>query len=346
MILLHENFFGITTSNIASNFKFVAPINFGIFGAVPNPIYSRWSSNSSGVRIARAGSIEPGFLVTAIPESSTVYTGWAHFHEANDIVITFRQLGTVHVNVRFNSSGLISLQRGLSTTLATYTIPNYTNNTWYYCEFGAVISDISGSVEFRLNGQTVISASGLDTRNGANQWVDEVGFDAPTTAAACRITDWYVTNGQGSNPATNGFLGDIRIFSTIPSSSGDTLNFVPLSGTNVQMVDDGNSPDDNTTFVSASLSGSLDLYNTFQYTGSATQIYGVGVKTLARKTDAGSRNIRLTIKSGSNVESSVTQPVLDNYRYSSAVFETNPNTGTNWASMSDVNGTQIGYTIL
>lgn len=335
MILLHENFFGINGSNVVQNFKYVNAISVGTS-------FSRWTTNTSGM----AFNGWPAYLYAGITGSNPVYSGWAQYAVSGDgLSVRFRQNGTTHVDAYFQG-GLVTIRRGLSTTLATYNIPNWSSNTWYYFEMGAVIDDVNGSVQFIVNGQTVISASNLDTRNGALPYVDEVGFEGPNLVTRIYyMTDWYVTDTLGSNPTTNGFLGDIRIFSTIPSSSGDTLNFIPLTGTNVQMVDDGNSPDDNTTFVSASLSGSLDLYNTFQYTGSATQIYGVGVKALARKTDAGSRNIQLTIKSGSNIQRSVTQSVLDSYRYHTAVFETNPNTGGTWA-LPDANGTQVGYTIL
>jgi hypothetical protein len=241
---------------------------------------------------------------------------------------------------------VITVRRGGSTTLATYTIPNYVANNWYYYEFGAVIDDTAGSVQLRLNGNTVISASGLDTRNGALAYVDGVSLDCLSSTTTVNVTDWYVTNTQGSNPATNGFLGDIRIVSTIPNASGDVINFLPLSSSNVLMVDDGNSPDNDGTYVSASLSGSLDLYRTTTYTGSFTQIYGLGVKALARKTDPGARNIQLAIKSGSSITYAPSESILDSYRYHAAIFETNPNTGTTWSSVSDVNGTQVGFTII
>jgi len=160
------------------------------------------------------------------------------------------------------------------------------------------------------------------------------------------VTDWYVTNTNGSNPATNGFLGDIRIVSTIPTASGDTINFTPLSASNFEMVDDGNSPDNDVTFVSASAPTSMDLYRTIAYTGSVTQIYGLGVKALARKTEPGSRAIQLVIKSGSTFTYSPSESILDNYRYHAGIFERNPNTGAVWSSVSHANNTQIGFTIL
>jgi hypothetical protein len=340
MIIYEQNFFGLTDENSATNLKYIQRSSV-------SPSFSRWSSNSSGARVGDFTSFG-AFIWAGVTGSNPIYCGWAQYSFGFiNLNIVLRQNGTAHVNVIMNNNGVITIQRGLSTTLATYTIPNYTPNSWYYYEIGTVIADVSGSVEFRVNGQTVISASNVDTRNGANPWVDEIGFDVPQlTSLAYYITDWYVTDTNGSNPKTNGFLGDIRIFSTIPNASGDTLNFLPLSASNFQMVDDGNSPDNDSTFVSASISGSMDLFRTTRYTGSFTDIYGVGIKTLARKTEPGSRNIQMVIKSGSTVTYSPSQSVLDTYRYHAAVFETNPNTGLPWSSSAEINDSQIGYTII
>jgi hypothetical protein len=338
MIIYEQNFFGLTTSNISSNFKTV-----GSFGSpATSASFSRWSSNTSALRMLGALTT----VVASVTESNPIYCGVAvNQGTGNAFYVRFQQNDIVHVDfVTFN--GVITVRRGGSTTLATYTIPNYAANNWYYYEFGAVIDDISGSVQLRLNENTVISASGLDTRNGALAYVDGVSLDCAFSTTTVNVTDWYVTNTQGSNPATNGFLGDIRIVSTIPTASGDVTNFLPLSSSNALMVDDGNSPDNDVTFVSASLANSMDLYRTGEYTGSVTQIYGLGVKALARKTEPGSRAMQMAIKSGSTFAYSPSESILDSYRYHVGIFETNPNTGTAWSSVSDVNGTQIGFTIL
>jgi hypothetical protein len=344
MIIYEQNFFGITDANMSLNFKYLFRFYF-IDTINVNPVWSRWSSNTSAIRMKSYISANTAFLFAGITGSSPIYCGWAQNSSGGDSVTQFRQNGTVHVDAYF-SNGVVTIRRAGTTTLVSANIPNYAPNNWYYYELGTVIADISGSVEFRVNGQTIISASNLDTRNGVSPYVDEVGFYAGSPDPSHYITDWYITNGEGSNPATNGFLGDIRIFSTIPTASGDTINFTPLTGSNALMVDDGNSPDNDTTFVSASMPGSIDLYRTVAYTGSFTQIYGLGVKALARKTEPGSRAIQLAIKSGSTLTYFPSESILDNYRYHAGIFERNPNTGTTWSSLSDVNNTQIGFTIL
>lgn len=347
MILLHENFFGITTANVTASFLSVnnsAQMQFGT-------AFSRWSSNSSAVSTIGLGS----FIFSSHTDSSAIYTGLASaINPATAtspvLFLTLRYNTNRLINASVDPAGIVSITREPSTLLITGLIPNYIPTNWGYYEFGTVIHPSNGSVEFKYNGQTIISQSGLITQTGSNSVANNTGFQSVSTNPSpysLRVTDWYVTNNVGSNPNTNGFLGDIRIFSTIPSSSGDVNNFTPSSGSNmVNMVDDGNSPDNDTTFVSASLSGSLDLYNTFPFTGSFSTLYGLGVKALARKTDPGNRNIQLVIKSGSNSSYSSTQSVSDNYRYFSAIYETNPNTSAPWGSLSEINGTQIGYTIL
>jgi hypothetical protein len=238
--------------------------------------------------------------------------------------------------------------------LGSYNIPGFSSNSWYYIEMGAVIDNTSGSCEVRINGSTVISASNVDTNNGSSTpsvgdiYIGTNNRSAINSRGLISASDWYICNSQGSNPRTNTFLGEIRVASLIPTQSGDQADFKPLSSSlnSALMLDDALLPDGNLTYVSASARDSMDLYRMFGYTGSSTNIYGVGVNTYVRKNDAGERNLALAIKSGSSISYSPSQSVTYDYGWNYHVFETNPNTSTNWASLQDVLSSQVGFKIV
>lgn len=356
MILDVENFYGITQATMTQRFVLHGNVGYNIPGD-----YGRYGpQTSAGLYLQSYDAVSPYFMLQ-VTASNPIFCGAAFFPQVNDgsstannlALFQLRQSNTIHVNVSLCNDGTVRAWRGDGTQLgSTYTIPRYTLNTWYYFEVGAVIDNTSGSVIVRLGENIIISASNVDTNNGVSgtPFIDRVGTYVyggfATPLQIYRTTDWYITNDSGSNPDTNGFLGDIRIVSQVPSASGDTIQFVPLSSTNVSNVDDGISVDGDTTYVSASAVDSMDLYRTAIYTGSASKIYGVNVKTYARKADAGVRSYVSTIKSGSNFSFSPSRSLSDTYLFESHTFENNPNTSAPWGSMTEVNGTQVGVKIV
>lgn len=342
MILKAENFFGITTSNVNLIAKYYANVDFN------STTYTRWPTGSRGLQIY-SSNLGSTYLYFGITGSNAVSTGFAFKHveaAAEGILVTFRNNATTHVNLSIQPGGTVVARLAGSTEIFSYTIPNFSLNNWYYLETGIVVADTSGSLEFKVNGKTAVSMSGIDTKNGTTSTIDEVGTESFRQNNRWYITDWYITNNQGPISASNTFLGDIKILSFLPSQSGDTIQFTPSASTNVSQVDDGNSPDDDTTFVSASLVDTMDLFRAQIYTGSEDIIYGVSVRTLARKTDAGSREFVNVIKSGSSFGFSPSQSLGNGYAYYTDIFETNPSTGVAFTNVQQAINTQFGYKIV
>jgi len=355
MILLAENFYGLTTALATTKFSGFTAAGITVSG-------SRFPVYSSGIIMPpdtdNWTQLDPAYVIYAITGSGTVYSGIAFKMQdtsaANSFsLFQFRQAGTIQLDLTINVSEL-NLRNGGGAVLGTYGIPGFATSNWYYIEMGAVISNTSGSCEVRLNGSTVISASNVDTQNTAIPLVTDIlvgrtrhnglGYYSGLISAS----DWYICNSQGSNPRTNTFLGDIRIVSLNPSQSGDQVDFKPLSSSlnSALMLDDGNLPDGDLTYVSASASGSMDLYRMFGYTGTSTYIYGVGVNAYVRKDDAGVRDLALAVKSGSTVAYSPSQSITNNYTWNSYVFDTNPNTSAAWGSLQDAVNSQVGFKLV
>jgi hypothetical protein len=353
MILDVENFYGISSATVPQRFVLHGSTGYNIVGA-----YGRYGSTTSYGMLLQSYDAQVPYFMLQVTGSNPIYCGAAFYPIISQGTTTLalfqlRQSNTVHLNVFLGTDGSVRVLNGNGTQVgSTYTIPTYTLNTWYYFEVGAIIDNTSGSVEVRLGEKTIISASGVDTNNGitGSVFVDRVGSYVyggfATPLQVYQTTDWYIVNSVGQRQATNTFLGDIRIISQPPTASGDSTQFLPLSSTNVSNVDDGISPDSDTTYVSASQADAMDLYRNAPYTGSVTTIYGVNIKAHVRKADAGSRGITTAIKSGSTLFYGPTSSLSDTYLYFSDTYELNPNTSSSWANLSEVNGTQFGVKIV
>lgn len=348
MLILAENFFGLTTATAPSKIFEVGT------GAIISTSGSRYPTNSSGV-IFTAGSTTH-YLSVAIPSSNTLYTGLAFRAAVNPTTSTtfnlfqLRNLNAAtlnHVSLQLKNGQLLLYSDNNTTLLGSYSIPSFSTANWYYVELGGFISG-SGSVEVRLDGATAISASNVNTQHGTIPTVNNILLGVTANGGSLQVSasDWYVCDTSGSNSLTNTFLGDIRIVSLIPSQSGDQNDFMPLSASSALMIDDANQPDGDSTFVSASARNSMDLYKMTQYTGSATTVYGVAVNTYAKRTDSGRRELVLAIKSGSNISYSPSQSISFNYGWNSYGFDINPATSAPWASLQDIMNSQVGFKIV
>jgi hypothetical protein len=134
---------------------------------------------------------------------------------------------TAQCSVVFRSDGAILLTSGApaGTVLATYTGAFPVTNTWYAFEIEVVINNTTGSFTVRKNGNTVadFTASGLNTRNSANNYANKLQFGS-AGATNQRIDDLF----WRSDASSVAWLGDIRCFTRMPASDA-SVQFTPSS---------------------------------------------------------------------------------------------------------------------
>lgn len=132
---------------------------------------------------------------------------------------------TAQCTIGFRQDGAILLKSGIpstdsagsgAVTLATYTGAVTAINTWYAFEFEVVINNTTGSFSVRKNGNTVndFTATGLNTRNSANNYANKLVFDVYWGAATYLADDLFWQSGA----ATGNWLGDIRCYTRMPAS--------------------------------------------------------------------------------------------------------------------------------
>ena len=250
---------------------------------------------------------------------------------------------TVHTDVRYTTDSKIIVTRN-GTQLGSAILT--TANTWHYIELKVKVDDSTGTYEARLDGVSIISGTGADTRNGGNATADRVKFGPSVAGNATiddRMDDVYICDDQGST--NNNFLGDVRIECLFPNGDGNSSQLVGSDGNSVNnyLLVDESTPNSDTDYVESSTVGDKDTYAMTNLTSTTGTVYGIQILPFARKTDAGTRSIKSVTRLSATEEDSADKPLSTGYTYYPDIRETKPGGGA-W-SISDVNSAEVGVKV-
>lgn len=247
----------------------------------------------------------------------------------------------VQVEALIRADGTLAVFRGDSATLlgtsGSYAIPS---GVWCYIETKFSIHNSAGAVEVRVNGDTKVSLTGINTRGGAGSAVDSgniVGVGG-YTGASFSIDDVYICDDQGADNAD--FLGDVRVYTLYPTADGASTQWTPSAGANHECVDD-TAPNDDTDYVSSGTLNQIDTYVFDDLPSGVNNIKGVAVHLSARKDDAGSRSIAPVVRMGSTNYAGTNIALGDSYTYYSQMYDNRPSDAADWTA-SDVNSAEFG----
>lgn len=268
---------------------------------------------------------------------------------ATTSVMTFQNNsgGSIHVVIGRGGNGEVVVQR-FSTVLATSAAGILPLNTWCYVEVKVVIHDTTGSVVVKVNGATIHSLTGIDTRDSPSTDVAQVllgGQWAGIPASGTAWDDVYIADSTGS--FNNDFIGDVIVEHLRPAAD-DTAQWLGSDGNstnNYDLVDEAGTYS-STDYVTSSTVGQRDLYTVTSSAKSATTaVAAVMVVAVAVKTDTGSRGVKLDIKEGSGgtVRQSAELLLPTSYGELRATFDRKGD-GTGW-TVADVNALRIGYEV-
>lgn len=247
------------------------------------------------------------------------------------------------------TSALISLRQGsLNGTVintSAYTVPT---NTWIYVEIKIVLATTAvGSYEVRVNGSSIMSATGVITSASGTTWNGLSILVTPSAAASCSHDgdDAYFCDASGSD--NNDFLGDIKIETLFPStdavSAGSNAGLTPSTGTDHGALVDETAPN-TTDYNGSSTVGVKDTYNYPSLATTVGTVLGVMVCPFLAKSDAGARTMNPVVRvGGTDYDGVVVYPSYGSYKYFPEIFERDP-TSTLW-TISSVNSAEFGEKI-
>lgn len=207
----------------------------------------------------------------------------------------------------------------------------------------------SGSYNFSVNGTSVISATGVNTKNTANAWTN--GFRMRSgvlsgTGGPFFVIDNFCCNDTTSGPGTfpfNGFAGDVAV-RTLRTTGNISVAWIPFSGTNWQEVNAIQFVGDaayNYTMTNAA----TDQFSFGSLPADVSTVFAVQVTGAYRKEDSGNQRIQQFLVSGSATATLSSQDLALSYGYYTDLQVLDPNTAATWTPAA-VNALNGGYTLL
>ncbi len=233
----------------------------------------------------------------------------------------------------------VAVYRNATLIATSALLPQIVIGAYCYIELDVTIHNSTGAYEVRVDEVAVLSASGVDTANTANNYATGFGFIGGQGNSA--FDDYYCCDTTGSN--YNTFLGDVRVETLMPTSNS-SVQWTPSTGTNYQTVDE-------TTLSAAdynesSTVGHIDKFGLQDLTTTPTTVHAVAPIMNQAKVDAGGRTIRNILDSGGTVRNGASvSPTLTTPLYTTDIVMLNPNGSVAWTGTS-VNALLAGYEIV
>jgi hypothetical protein len=281
---LASQVFTITPAGSMSNS--VTPFGFGYS-------WNTGSGNNAGISLNTN-------LVTLI---HGIRFHWPSLPGTNVIVFDWHDLtaGATQVTLRVNAAGAFQfyLGNGTGTPLGPASASGIaTINTWIYIECKVTISPTVGVVECRINGNStpIISATGLNTQNTANTFLN--ALFVPSPASASNYDDWYMLDTTAAAPL-NTYLGNVQVRGNAPnanSANGARNAWMPTNPQNVNWQNVGNIPINAAQFNADSTAGDYDMFRFPLIPASA--VFFVNEWVQVELDSAGARTVALNCTSG------------------------------------------------
>ena len=260
------------------------------------------------------------------------------------IINIYENDSVANVVIDPNSIIRVNYQPG-GTSALLYASPFITWDTWYYLELKARKHPTEGFVQFRINEELVLDATGLDTvgYTSSGTQIAGVRFEA-TIYTTWWLDDIYILDTTGSK--NNDFLGDIRVDSIHPNGAGNYTQLTPSAGSNYQCVDETNM--DDTDYVEGANAGEIDSYT---YGSVPTDIddaaiFGIQLRNQAIRT-AESDNIKMKglLRTGStDYKESTAQSLADIVKSKVVIWEDDPSDSNSW-TQAKINACEFGVEV-
>jgi hypothetical protein len=320
-------------------------------------VLTRYQTNNiatvtTGTRFSYGAILEPGFggnnyAKRNFPATTQGYIGFAYQQvtfvgqNMDFLVLLGDSNTTTKLSLRWpsNASGNLQIVRGDGTVLATTSTPVILSaSTWYYLELGWKIDPSAGFATLRCNGVQVATFSG-NTRNGTASSCDNfyLGNGAQMNNGP-HFDDLYLCDNAGTT--NNNFLGDVRVYTLPPTGAGANTGLTPSTAPNWDCVNE--TPPSATDYVSGT--SGKDTYATTDLPATAASVLGVQVGAVAKKSDAGARSLKTTVRRGSTDYSDAGTVLGTSDVTLLSVRETDPSTSAAWTNAA-VNAMEIGVEV-
>lgn len=289
------------------------------------------------LRCGTNGTSNPRALAVIPPQAQGVVMGAGIRFRVNSIPATYGGkilLGfftgtTNHVRVDLVEGGIIRLRTANFVYRGDMVNPIVTGQ-WYHLEVKCKVDDTTGFVEVRLDGRTVLYATG-DTRDASTGIVDNVATAFNTNTSNINgdvdFDDFSVWNEAGT--INNDWLGDCEVQTSFATADDVITGWTANVGSAWDAINDAGE-DGDTTFISSSTVNAPASFVMGDLATTPSKILGVQVTALALKTDSGNRSVRVGIDSNAAVSEGADTALGLTYAPVYTVVERNPDGNVAW----------------
>ena len=215
---------------------------------------------------------------------------------------------------------------------------------FHYIEFKVFINNSTGSFELKLDEESILSGTGLDTRNNdaeANE-IKHIRFNQISGAVNDTwYDDLYICDTTGSN--NNDFLGDCQVTTVFPKADGALEDWALQVGSDSFAMVDDNPPDDDSTYVESNTSGHKDSFDMVDVS-SMTTILGVQLTEYA-KFVSGSASIKHLARVGGANYLGSAKTLESVYDFHTHVYEDDPDISSEW-TIAGLNAAEFGMEVV
>jgi hypothetical protein len=251
--------------------------------------------------------------------------------EGSTVLFNYQDNGAgSQVQFWLDTSGTISARQGtFGNLLLGQTVgPVVPAKAYTHIETKVFCDASAGTVEVRVNGVTVLMATGLDTDPTGAHSIAQVSASVSFSDAGFQIDDLFAWNTAGGEIVD--FVGDKKVYTEFTGSDTAQADWVPSVGGSGSALLATNPPNDGVDYVEAGVAGDLSIYGITDLPGTVVSIAAVMTATRMWKTDAGSAHVTVGMISDSANDDGADHSITSAPTYWHDVFETDPATGAPW----------------
>jgi hypothetical protein len=258
----------------------------------------------------------------------------ASFRDAANTVQCSIWLGTDGAVVAYRSG--IGSGDTFSGTLLGRSLPVIGTGAYNHIEIYAAASNTLGAIEVRVNEQTVLNVTSVDTVTSANVEFSQVAIGSVSTplvssngSAWIDFADFYANDTAADGSGCDTFVGDVKVGLIMPNANTAQADFSLSTGSSSYELIDETPPNDADYLFTSSATARTDV-GLQNLPANTTEILAARPFMRAIKDDAGTVEIAPNLVSD-GVKGTVTaQPITTETAYYDSLVALDPDTGAPW----------------
>lgn len=227
--------------------------------------------------------------------------------------------------------GTIAVKAGSASTGALVGVsdPVVTAGAFDHIE---VLADFLGTeslVEVYVNGVLAVDVEGENLGTTAASLL-RFGYirSVATTTTSVAFDDIvaYTQDGVGVSDR----VGPVRVLTMFPESDGPQQDWSVVGASPAYEAINEASPDDDTTYLASDTLGDVSSFGMGELPSTVEVVEGIYIPARARLAEAGSGELGITVRNGTEDADVISRPLTTAYTYRGYAFDRNPDTGQRW----------------